>query len=345
MSDLSLEEAILYGNARALGRYTDALRARGANYYDVYERVCDMFVRAGREPPDLNMFDDKLGEAYDRGRGRDPGHDSTCCPCPFGGHDDAFARDPRRAAPAMSDPELTARARELLKKYLPEIAPPASIQWSMRMQCSKRRAKWGVCVPSQRAIRISAELKKVPAWVRDSVIIHELAHLKVPNHGPEFQALVNRYPRTAEERAFLKQYMKSIESDAREAGVARRGTKNQTGGARRKAATGQQPRVNVSVGDHVSFGRPQGQKTRGVVLRVAGKTALVQTRESRGRGRASGEGTKWRVPLDARFLTVQRRGRGHAKAQRVPARPPARPPARRRSRGAHRPDGDDSEYG
>jgi hypothetical protein len=33
----------------------------------------------------------------------------------------------------------------------------------------------------------------MPGWVLDSVLIHELAHLAVPNHGPNFQALVARY--------------------------------------------------------------------------------------------------------------------------------------------------------
>jgi hypothetical protein len=62
--------------------------------------------------------------------------------------------------------------------------------------------------------------------------------------------------------------------------------------------------MNIQPGDIVLFGRPYGQKTKGKVLRVAGKSALVQISESRGRYRTHGEGTKYRVPLDSRFIQV-----------------------------------------
>jgi predicted metal-dependent hydrolase len=33
----------------------------------------------------------------------------------------------------------------------------------------------------------------MPDWVLDWVILHELAHLEVPDHGEKFQALVSQY--------------------------------------------------------------------------------------------------------------------------------------------------------
>ena len=64
-----------------------------------------------------------------------------------------------------------------------------SITWS-----KVQRQRWGSCTVGSGDIRISDRLVDVPPWVLDSVIIHELAHLVVPHHGPEFDRIVQRYP-------------------------------------------------------------------------------------------------------------------------------------------------------
>ncbi len=82
--------------------------------------------------------------------------------------------------------DLQMRARSLAKKY--GLPVPASIIWS-----KVQRQRWGSCSRDGH-IRISDRLTELPGWVLDFVIIHELTHLVVHGHGPEFQALVNRYP-------------------------------------------------------------------------------------------------------------------------------------------------------
>lgn len=84
------------------------------------------------------------------------------------------------------DVDLVARAAELAERY--DLPNPIDITWSTRQ---KRR--WGSCSPENRCIRISDRLASVPGWVLDSVLIHEMAHLEVPGHGPEFRELLNRY--------------------------------------------------------------------------------------------------------------------------------------------------------
>ena len=64
------------------------------------------------------------------------------------------------------------------------------------------------------------------------------------------------------------------------------------------------PVMNIRPGDRILFGRPNGEKTLARVLRVAGKTALVETLEARGSGRGSAPGKKWRVALDPRMISV-----------------------------------------
>lgn len=75
---------------------------------------------------------------------------------------------------------------------------PVTIRW-----VDNQEWRWGSCTPSEGTIRISTRLAAEPAWVLDYVIMHELAHLVVHGHGPEFWALVGRYPRTERARGFL----------------------------------------------------------------------------------------------------------------------------------------------
>ncbi|GHG47442.1 metal-dependent hydrolase [Sinomonas cellulolyticus] len=103
----------------------------------------------------------------------------------------------RRAAPA-SDEALVARALDLSRRYFDGRAVPASIRW-----VTNQRRRWGSCTPSQRTIRLSHELRGMPDWVVDYVIVHELAHLLVSGHGPAFWRLAEAYPRLAEAKAFL----------------------------------------------------------------------------------------------------------------------------------------------
>jgi hypothetical protein len=91
--------------------------------------------------------------------------------------------------------DLIARAKELAKEY--GLPTPSSIEWSDR-----QLSRWGSCTPDGR-IRISNRLAAMPRWVLDSVLIHELAHLEVPDHGERFRAIVRRYPLGERAKGYL----------------------------------------------------------------------------------------------------------------------------------------------
>ncbi len=100
----------------------------------------------------------------------------------------------RRADSSVID--LGARAAALAGAH--GLERPGSIRWVENQQW-----RWGSCTPVDRTIRISSRLATEPSWVLDYVIVHELAHLTVPGHGPAFWSLVERYPRTERARGFL----------------------------------------------------------------------------------------------------------------------------------------------
>lgn len=102
------------------------------------------------------------------------------------------------AASRRGDAELRALADRLSRAHFEGRAQPTSVTWSTR-----QRSRWGSCTPSEGTIRISERLRDMPAEVLGYVLVHELAHLFEGGHGPEFWALVNRYPHTAIARAFL----------------------------------------------------------------------------------------------------------------------------------------------
>lgn len=54
------------------------------------------------------------------------------------------------------------------------------------------KRKWASCSSSGR-LTFNTELLKQPAEFRTEVIIHELLHLKIPNHGRLFRALLQAY--------------------------------------------------------------------------------------------------------------------------------------------------------
>ncbi len=65
------------------------------------------------------------------------------------------------------------------------------------------RHRWGSCTPEDGTIRVSSRLAAYPSWVLDYVLVHELAHLVVPNHGPDHDAWVDRFPYSERARGFL----------------------------------------------------------------------------------------------------------------------------------------------
>ncbi|MEO6880293.1 MAG: M48 family metallopeptidase [Mycobacteriaceae bacterium] len=109
------------------------------------------------------------------------------------------AEDRAAAAHRRSDADLLHRCGELSRQYLRGLAEPAEVRWVPSML-----TRWASCTPARRSIRVAERLRRVPAWVLDYVLVHELAHLLEAGHGPGFWALVNTYPRTERARGYLE---------------------------------------------------------------------------------------------------------------------------------------------
>jgi predicted metal-dependent hydrolase len=110
-----------------------------------------------------------------------------------------------RAGGPRGDQELAERSAALAESYLAPVlgaAPrPASVSWVANQQ-----RRWGSCTPSTRTIRLSDRLQRLPGWVVDYVLLHELVHLVEPSHSARFWSLVAAYPQAERARGYLEGY-------------------------------------------------------------------------------------------------------------------------------------------
>ncbi len=83
---------------------------------------------------------------------------------------------------------LAIAADRLNKEYFNNKLEIISITYSVNQD-----KIFGSCNYRTKEIRISHQLVQMPYWVRDYVIIHEMAHLIEPNHSNAFWDIVYRY--------------------------------------------------------------------------------------------------------------------------------------------------------
>ncbi len=86
--------------------------------------------------------------------------------------------------------------RALLKEKIEYFLPI----WEQRtnLYCDSWHTKymttcWGTCNTRSKRIWLNLQLAKKPAECLEYVILHELIHLKINNHGNEFVALMDKY--------------------------------------------------------------------------------------------------------------------------------------------------------
>ena len=91
---------------------------------------------------------------------------------------------------------LDAIVKPLVEKYSEQMGvKPAGISYRAT------KSRWGSCNAKTRRINFSLYLLLLPDWCIEHIVVHELAHLKEPNHGPRFYAIMDKYfPRWKEAR-------------------------------------------------------------------------------------------------------------------------------------------------
>jgi predicted metal-dependent hydrolase len=96
---------------------------------------------------------------------------------------------------------LEKRQRILAAWYRHELRQEAAARiehWQQRLNVRINKLfvqamsrQWGSCHPATRNIRLNTLLAQKPRACLDYIVLHELAHLRVPSHGDDFVALLD----------------------------------------------------------------------------------------------------------------------------------------------------------
>ena len=77
------------------------------------------------------------------------------------------------------------------------------LRWRSIRYVTNQRDRYGSCTPEDGTIRISHRVAEFPTWVREYILLHEMAHLAIPDHSLRFWRLVDRFPMAERARGFL----------------------------------------------------------------------------------------------------------------------------------------------
>jgi len=122
-----------------------------------------------------------------------------------------LARTERRPLDRILAAWLRERAAEALEQAVAEHAPALGVAPG-RIDIRDPRSRWGSASRKGR-LMFSWRLVLAPPGSLETVVVHELAHLKVFGHGPRFWALVaGRRPGHLADRAWLRRNSHAIHS-------------------------------------------------------------------------------------------------------------------------------------
>jgi predicted metal-dependent hydrolase len=109
--------------------------------------------------------------------------------------------DERRAWMARARMELPVRLRELAAEHALTVT---------RISVRNQRSRWGSCGRDGH-ICLNWRLIRMPAWVRDYVMVHELMHLRRMDHSPQYWTLVaTAYPEYKAARSWLREHGRTL---------------------------------------------------------------------------------------------------------------------------------------
>lgn len=122
-----------------------------------------------------------------------------------------FCRNPDSAEAVFSalerfrEAELRQVVELLMKHYYPYFADVCPHFPTVRYR--RMTSRWGSCLAAEGIVTFNLALSAVPLCCVESVVVHELTHLRHPDHSPAFHAEMERIlPDEKKRTALLRRY-------------------------------------------------------------------------------------------------------------------------------------------
>ncbi len=110
--------------------------------------------------------------------------------------------------------EIVKIAEKFLTDELKKVMTVAFDKWTKitglnpsSVTIRKTKSRWGSCTTNTKRIRMSFYLVSLPIFCAEYVTLHEILHLKYPNHGKGFHSALDRYmPEWKKIRKYMREY-------------------------------------------------------------------------------------------------------------------------------------------
>ena len=109
-----------------------------------------------------------------------------------------IAQQARQSQRLAEHPPLSREEQEALRQRARQVLPPMVKLWAQRMgvtptgvKITAAQTRFGSC-SGKDSLCFSLHLMEYPLEAAEAVVVHELAHIRHKNHGPDFYALVRR---------------------------------------------------------------------------------------------------------------------------------------------------------
>jgi predicted metal-dependent hydrolase len=100
-------------------------------------------------------------------------------------------RDRENTQKDLQLPEIDEiEAKDTLIRRFQEMADIHGLEYA-KVSIRNQKTKWGSC-SSKNSISLNINLARLPTQMRDYVMLHELVHTRIKNHGKEFWAELDK---------------------------------------------------------------------------------------------------------------------------------------------------------